>query len=84
MLINTEFPLKGKLLAQKPPRPNSQHKGDLFIPEGQRTGNKTQTEDRVKRRGWEEQQRDRTFVQEENELPVDREETDLAHRKTCL
>ena len=28
-----------------PPRPSSQHKGDLFAPEGQRAGNKRQRQE---------------------------------------
>ena len=31
--------------AQDTPRPSSQHKGDLFAPEGQRAGNKRQTQE---------------------------------------
>lgn len=34
--------MKGPISVQDPPRPNSQHKRDLFASEGQRVGNRRQ------------------------------------------
>lgn len=34
--------MKGPISVQDPPRPNSQHKRDLFAPDRQRAGNKRQ------------------------------------------
>ena len=39
------FIIVRKKLAQDLPRPSSQHKGDLFAPEGQRAGNKRQRQE---------------------------------------
>ena len=73
--------MKGPESTQDTPRPNSQHKGDLFAPERQRAGKRdkdgrqrTGSQGREQRRGgWISVLRDRG-------LPLDREETDVAHR----
>ena len=71
-------------ISSEPPRPSSQHKGDSFAPEGQRTGNKRQRqeiEDEGEGEGNKEEGRGYLFVLDNKGQPLDREETDVAHRQ---
>ena len=72
-------------MSRDSPKPSSQHK-DLFDSEGQRTGNKRQRQEKKdegegegnKRGGGE-------FIRGGDKgLPLDREETDVAHRKMVI
>ena len=58
------------------PRPSSQHKGDVLIPEGQQTGNKGQREEIKEKREEEGNKREGggVFVPEDKGLLLDREE----------
>lgn len=49
-------------MAQDPPKPNSQHKGDVFASEGQRAGNKSQRLIGEKREGARERERERGYL----------------------
>lgn len=65
-------------ISSEPPWLSHQHKEDLFAPEGQRAGNKRQ---RLETEGGGERKGKGLSVLEDKGLPLDRAETDLAHRK---
>ena len=73
-------------ISSEPPRPSSQHKGDSFAPERQRTGNKRQRQE-IEDEGEGEGNKEKgavVFVLEDKGLPLDREETDVAHRQLAV
>ena len=66
--------------SQNTPRPSSQRK-DLFAPEGQRVGNKRQIQKTENERVGERNkgEKKKYFPQRDKGLPLDKEETDIAH-----
>ena len=88
----------GKVLAQDSQgqvlRTSSHHKGNLFVPDGQRSGirdkdrryRKMEKGKGTRKRGEKGQGRGRRglFVQEDKGLPLDREETDVALKKMVV
>lgn len=68
--------LKGLVSTQDTLRTNFQRKGDLFAPEGQRTGITDKGRNRGGRRREKEQEcRGRTFAPETKPLPLDRKDS---------
>lgn len=68
-----------------PPRPSSLH-NDLFAPEAQRTGNKSQIQE-IKDEGEGKSNKGdgvRVLVPEDRGLPEDRNETDAANRTVVV
>ena len=73
-------------MAQDTPRLSSQYK-DLFAPEGQRAGNKRQRQEIEKLEGegnGDAGVGEGIFVSGDKGLPLDREETNVAHRKMAV
>lgn len=79
--------LKGKALPQDPLKPSSQHKGELFAPEGHKAGNEQQrqeVEDEEKVKGAKERD---IFPGVEQRLPLvggDGEEPEVMRRKMAV
>ena len=67
-------------LRTPPPKPSSQHKGDVFAPEGQRSGNKRQRQEMEDEEG----NKGKKIGERDKGLPLDREETDVTHRKMSV
>lgn len=70
-----------------PPRSSSYHKGDLFVSEGQRTGNnreKCEIEEEGGGEGSKRGKECRPRGELDIGLPLDREETDMAHRQMSV
>lgn len=69
-------------MSSGPSRPSSQHKGDLFAPERQRTGKKKQAQEIEEEEAEENKGKPaRVFVLRDKGLLLDRGETDMAHRQ---
>ena len=67
-----------------PPRPSSQHKGDLFAPEGEGQEMRQIGDRKGERRGRDQVKEEGLFALEDKGLPLDREETGTAHRKMLI
>ena len=74
-----------KCIGSRPPKPSSQHKRDLFAPEGQGRDKRQRQEigdegegEGNKRKGT------GVFVSEDNGLPLGRKETNMAHRQMAV
>lgn len=75
--------LKGPKSAQDTPRPNSQHKGDLIVPEGQRVGSKRQSQKTHDEREEGKGVRERVICLRGSKegLPLGKEERNMTHRQ---
>lgn len=74
---------EGAESAQDTPRPDSQYRGDLSAPEGQRAGNDTKTGARG-RREKEQGMGKGYLLWRDKGLLLEREETDIAHGQTAI
>ena len=78
---------QGPKLTQDTPSPRSQHKGDLLAPEGQRAGNKRQSQKIENEREEDKGAREKGeshLPQSFKGLPLYGEETSMAHRQMAF
>ena len=74
-----------KCISSRPPRPSSQHKRHLFTPEGQGRDKRQRQEIGDEGEGEGNKRKEAgVFIPEDKGLPLDGEETDMAHRKMAV